>query len=137
MQLVICDVVRQLGKSSMGSVWMHRFGNKMTAVKWITVEDDPGWDRRLRSSSKYSRDQKMTMLLREIATLKRLQHPNIVVLLGVTMFDVTAADGRLRSALQKSQHSLVRIETHGCTCLSLHTKRFLCAPFGFIQGSDI
>lgn len=108
LQLVVCDVIKQLGKKSLGSVWMHSFGLMSTAVKWITLKDDPGWDK---GRGGYSRDQKLAMLLREIQSMKQLNHPNIVGMLGVTMLNVTSEEGQLQAALKKKQEKKVRVLT--------------------------
>jgi len=85
---VVCDVVRQLGKKSLGSVWMHKFGAAFTAVKWIDLAHEPApASPGLAVASPYSQQEKLLMLLREVHALQKLNHPNIVRLLGVTMSD--------------------------------------------------
>ena len=76
-ELLLGSAVKPLGKKSLGSVWMHHLGRELVAVKWITIEDDvPGRG--------YTAVQKQSMLIREVEAMMRLQHPNIVRLLGVT-----------------------------------------------------
>lgn len=76
-ELLLGSGIKPLGKKSLGSVWMHHLGRELVAVKWITIEDDaPGRG--------YTAAQKQGMLIREVEAMMRLQHPNIVRLLGIT-----------------------------------------------------
>lgn len=113
----MCDVVRPLGKKSMGSVWMHRFGARDTAVKWISLADDPAASLHgICAGGGYSKAQKLAMLLREVAALHQLNHPHIVALLGITVVDRLGHE--LRAALTQPLSHLqaqVRADLHLCT----------------------
>jgi serine/threonine protein kinase len=78
MELLLGNAVKPLGQKSMGTVWMHHFGDELAAVKWITLDDDPP------NSAGYTAKQKESMMIREIDSMSLLKHPNIVSLLGVT-----------------------------------------------------
>lgn len=86
-ELLLGSGIKPLGKKSLGSVWMHHLGRELVAVKWITIEDDPG-------RAGYTAVQKQGMLIREVEAMMRLHHPNIVCLLGITtMATPTAVTG--------------------------------------------